>query len=120
MHYTRTRCSSRPSTIRLRQPPAGKHKVAPGTRPQWKTPAPAGRMPLHDLGIDVLQRLVAAPLITPPDARQRRRFTNYPKGFDQLQRWLARLAATTVHAGMDATHVYWEALARSWSTSSTR
>lgn len=38
-------------------------------------------------------------------------FDNNPKGYAQLDAWLQRYGVHRVHACMEATHVYWEALA---------
>lgn len=67
---------------------------------------------MYVLGIDLSKRTFDATLITPTAARHHRRFTNNAKGFDQLQRWLRRFGGTQVHACMEATNVYWEALAQ--------
>ncbi len=63
------------------------------------------------LGIDLAKLTFDATLLTTPGAQHYQSFPNTPEGFSQLQTWLTQLGITQVHACMEATNVYWEALA---------
>src|SRR5262249_44302692 len=70
-----------------------------------------GRTFMHILGIDLAKKTFDATLLTPASARHHRTFPNTPSGFHALWRWLRTHKATTLRACMEATNVYWEALA---------
>jgi transposase len=63
------------------------------------------------LGIDVAKRTLAITLLTDTDTRHHLTCDNTHDGFAALDRWLQALGVTHVHACMEATNVYWEALA---------
>ncbi len=63
------------------------------------------------LGSDLAKLTCDATLLTTPGAQHYQSFPNTPEGFSQLQTWLTQLGITQVHACMEATNVYWEALA---------
>jgi transposase len=63
------------------------------------------------LGIDLAKDSFVATLLTSSGAAHYRAFANTPEGFDELQAWLALHSVTTLHACMEATNIYWEALA---------
>jgi transposase len=62
------------------------------------------------LGIDIAKAKIDVALALNGKFRTKV-FPNTPQGFAQLDGWLLRYEATHLHAGMEATHVYWEALA---------
>jgi transposase len=62
------------------------------------------------LGIDIAKAKIDVALAIDRKFRTKS-FPNAPKGFDQLQEWLQHHGVSRVHACMEATHVYWEALA---------
>src|SRR3712207_4876041 len=64
------------------------------------------------LGIDLAKLTFDATLLTTTGAQHYQSFPNTPEGFTQLQTWLAQQGVTQVHACMEATNIYWEALAR--------
>jgi transposase len=63
------------------------------------------------LGIDLAKLTFDATLLTTSGAQHYHSFPNTPEGFTQLQAWLTQQGITQVHACMEATNVYWEALA---------
>ena len=63
------------------------------------------------LGIDLAKLTFDATLLTATGEQHYHSFSNTPEGFTQLQTWLAQYGVTQVHACMEATNVYWEALA---------
>jgi transposase len=63
------------------------------------------------LGIDLAKLTFDATLLTATGAQSYHSFPNTPDGFAQLDAWLAQHGVTQVHACMEATNVYWEALA---------
>ena len=63
------------------------------------------------LGIDLAKLTFDATLLTATGEQHYHSFSNIPEGFTQLQTWLAQYGVTQVHACMEATNVYWEALA---------
>ena len=65
------------------------------------------------LGIDVSKLSFDATLLTATGTSHYQAFPNTPEGFAQLQLWLAEHQITSLHACMEATNIYWEALA-SW------
>ena len=65
------------------------------------------------LGIDLAKLTFDATLLTTSKAHHHHSFPNTPDGFAQLQTWLLEHGVRKVHACMEATNIYWEALA-SW------
>ena len=63
------------------------------------------------LGIDLAKLTFDATLLTATGAQHYQSFPNTPEGFSQLQAWLSQQGVTQVHACMEATNIYWEALA---------
>jgi transposase len=63
------------------------------------------------VGIDLAKLTFDATLITSADVRQYQSFPNTPAGFTQLGTWLKRQRVSQVHLCMEATNIYWEALA---------
>lgn len=63
------------------------------------------------LGIDVAKKTFDATVETTTGTHQYRAFPNTPAGFTELADWLAQHGVTQVHACLEATNVYWEALA---------
>jgi transposase len=63
------------------------------------------------LGIDLAKLTFDATLLTTSGSSHYQAFPNTPEGFAQLQFWLAQHQITTLHACMEATNIYWEALA---------
>ncbi len=65
----------------------------------------------HPLGLDVAKRSFDAALLLDNDRYRHRQFTNSPTGFTQLAAWLRQHATGPVHAGLEATGTYGNALA---------
>lgn len=65
------------------------------------------------LGIDLAKLTFDATLLTSSEQQHYHTFPNTPEGFTQLDAWLTQCGLTQLHACMEATNVYWEALA-SW------
>lgn len=65
------------------------------------------------LGIDLAKLTFDATLLTSTGAQHHQSFPNTPEGFAQLQTWLTQHNVQQLHACMEATNIYWEALA-SW------
>lgn len=63
------------------------------------------------LGIDVAKLTLDLTLLTPSGAPYHTTIDNTPTGFAALQTWLLDHEVTTLHACMEATNVYWEAIA---------
>ncbi len=63
------------------------------------------------LGIDVAKAKVDIALLSPAGKFKSKVFTNNASGFGQLDAWLAKQGVGRMHACMEATGVYWEALA---------
>ena len=63
------------------------------------------------LGIDLAKLTFDATLLTATGAQHYQSFPNTPDGFTQLQTWLSQHGVTRLHACMEATNIYWEALA---------
>jgi transposase len=63
------------------------------------------------LGIDLAKLTFDATVQTTAAAHHYQAFPNTPEGFAQLAAWLAQHGVTRMHACMEATNVYWEALA---------
>lgn len=66
---------------------------------------------MHHLGIDLAKRSFDVTLLRDGGDRRHRQFANTPSGFAALQDWLKSQHIAHVHACMEATNVYWEALA---------
>jgi transposase len=63
------------------------------------------------LGIDIAKAKFDVALLTPDGKRRRKSCPNTPAGFAQLATWLAHYDVTHVHAGLEATGTYGDALA---------
>src|SRR5574337_1047482 len=63
------------------------------------------------LGIDVAKAKLDCALRWTDGRIKAKVVENSPTGFKALSAWLEKQGATTVHACMEATGVYWEALA---------
>ncbi|MEI8306392.1 MAG: IS110 family transposase [Chloroflexales bacterium] len=66
---------------------------------------------MDTLGIDLAKLTFDVTLYRAPEQRHHAQFANTPDGFTQLQAWLVRHGVTQLHACMEATNIYWEALA---------
>lgn len=66
---------------------------------------------MHMLGIDIAKATFDATLLPPTGEMQYQSFANTPAGYDDLQQWLTTHGVRQLHACMEATNVYWEALA---------
>jgi transposase len=67
---------------------------------------------MHILGIDLAKKTFDVTLLTPTEARYHHTFPNTPAGFRALWRWVKAHKATVLRACMEATNVYWEAIAQ--------
>jgi transposase len=65
----------------------------------------------HPLGLDVAKRSFDAALLLDNGRYRHRQFTNSPIGFAQLAAWLRQHAPGPLHAGLEATGTYGNALA---------
>ena len=63
------------------------------------------------LGLDVAKRTFDAALLLDRGRYRHRQFTNTPTGFTQLATWLRQHATGPVHAGLESTGIYGNALA---------
>lgn len=63
------------------------------------------------VGIDLAKRSFDATLVTSSGAEHYHSFANTADGFVEFHDWLTRHGAQQLHACMEATNVYWEALA---------
>jgi transposase len=63
------------------------------------------------LGIDLAKLSFDATLLTATGAQHYASFSNSAEGFTQLQAWLIEHEVSELHACMEATNIYWEALA---------
>ena len=63
------------------------------------------------LGIDLAKLTFDATLLTDDGEQHYQSFPNTPEGFIQLQAWLTQYGVTQLHACMEATNIYYEALA---------
>src|SRR6476659_5324251 len=63
------------------------------------------------LGIDLAKLTFDATLLSDSGTQHYQAFPNTPEGFTQLQAWLTQHGVTELHACMEATNIYWEALA---------
>jgi transposase len=67
---------------------------------------------MHILGSDLAKKTFDVTLLTPTGTRDHHSFANTLSGFRELWRWLRAHGATSVRACMEATNVYWQALAQ--------
>lgn len=63
------------------------------------------------LGIDVSKKTLDVTLLTQKGGKKRKRVTNNTTGIATLIEWLSRQSPGDVHVCMEATSVYWEAVA---------
>lgn len=63
------------------------------------------------VGIDLAKASFDVTLLSTAASQQHSTFANTPEGFKQLQAWLHSHGVSELHACMEATNVYWEALA---------
>ena len=63
------------------------------------------------VGIDLAKLSFDATLLTSSGAQHYQAFPNTPAGFTQLDAWLHQHGVAQVHLCMEATNIYWEALA---------
>ena len=63
------------------------------------------------LGIDVAKAKLACALRLPSAKYKNKTFDNHPQGFEALKQWLKLHGADTLHVCMEATGIYWEAVA---------
>ncbi len=63
------------------------------------------------LGIDLAKLTFDATLLTATGTQHYQAFPNTPEGFTQLAAWLSEHGVGHLHACMEATNIYWEALA---------
>jgi transposase len=68
-------------------------------------------MTSNSLGIDISKKDFHVVLITGETRTKPRKFTNDPKGFESLQQWLKQKEIEQMHACMEATSIYGDALA---------
>src|SRR5215212_5910138 len=110
----RQTCSLRPTKIALRQT-ARMHKQGwSRTRSRIRMMSPPGRRKIMDvLGIDLAKLSFDATLLLQTGSSHYASFPNTPEGFLQLATWLKQHTVSSLHACMEATNIYWQALA-SW------
>jgi len=65
----------------------------------------------HILGIDVAKAKLDVALRRPDGKRRSKVVDNTPEGFVELSAWLLKQGVTELHACMEATGIYWEAVA---------
>ena len=63
------------------------------------------------LGIDVSKATLHVALLLPDDKFRHKTLANSPSGFGELIAWLTRQTTTPVHACLEATGVYGDAIA---------
>jgi transposase len=68
-------------------------------------------MTANILGIDISKKDFHVVLLTGETRTKPRKFTNDPKGFESLQQWLKQKEIEQMHACMEATSIYGDALA---------
>ena len=66
---------------------------------------------MDSLGIDLAKLTFDATLLTSSGNQHYHAFPNTPEGFTQRESWLNEHGVTELHACMEATNIYWEALA---------
>lgn len=75
-------------------------------------PAPPAGTPVAYLGIDIAKQTFDVALLTQDGRPKPKRFPNAPEGFEQLRLWLRQQMVQTMHACLEATAHYGDALAR--------
>jgi transposase len=68
-------------------------------------------MTTNSLGIDISKKDFHVVLLTGETRTKPRKFTNDPQGFESLQQWLKQKEIEALHACMEATSIYGDALA---------
>lgn len=68
-------------------------------------------MTSNSLGIDISKKDFHVVLLTGETRTKPRKFTNDPQGFESLQQWLKQKGIDQMHACMEATSIYGDALA---------
>jgi transposase len=68
-------------------------------------------MTVNFLGIDISKKDFHVVLITGETRTKPKKFTNDPQGFESLQQWLKQKGIDQLHACMEATSIYGDALA---------
>jgi transposase len=68
-------------------------------------------MTLTVLGIDISKKDFYVSLLTETRGTKPRKFTNNTQGFESLHNWLKQQSVVELHACMEATSIYGEALA---------
>jgi transposase len=68
-------------------------------------------MTTNSLGIDISKKDFHVVLLTGETRTKPRKFTNDPTGFESLQQWLNQKGIDRLHACMEATSIYGDALA---------
>jgi transposase len=63
------------------------------------------------LGIDVAKKKLDCALRLPNGKYKHKTFDNTPKGFEEFRVWISGFDVTQLHVCMEATGVYWEAVA---------
>lgn len=71
---------------------------------------------MHVLGIDIAKQTFEVTLLHPDETAHHATFANTAEGFIALRTWLTDHDVQTLHACMEATNVYWEALAETLYT----
>ena len=69
-------------------------------------------MPVSYLGIDIAKLSFDVALLTQDATLKHKKLPNTPEGFKQLDAWLRQHLVTNLHACLEATGIYGEALAR--------
>ena len=67
---------------------------------------------MHLLGIDLSKEYFDVTLLNAQLAKSQGHFDNTPSGFSQLVKWLKTAGVVELRACMEATNIYWEALAQ--------
>lgn len=63
------------------------------------------------LGVDVSKETIDVTLCDGQTRKTHQQFANTPAGFERLRDWLSSQKITRLHVCMEATNIYWEALA---------
>src|SRR5262249_24540797 len=104
--HTSFTCSIRPCKIRLRRCQQARTRLC-----QEHVCSVAWRNSMYFLGIDLAKKTFDVTLLTPEAVQRHHTFPNTPAGFRDLWRWVRTQDAIALRACMEATNVYWEALA---------
>ena len=67
---------------------------------------------MHLLGIDLSKEYFDVTLLNAQGEKSQGHFDNTPSGFSQLVKWLKAAGVVELRACMEATNIYWEALAQ--------